>query len=123
MWLLLPLGWVYWLWVAVKIGGFAMFALALFPITSPNSASWRYLCKTCCLGMVTHFSIMCDRHQSPYSLSLANCFLAFKSDSPNSCYPRKVSDRVCGIGIALKVVFISKTSKANKTSIKTPIDD
>ena len=46
LWFLLPLGWVYWLWLAVKMGGFAMFALALFPITSPIAAilgGWSFL--------------------------------------------------------------------------------
>lgn len=46
LYLLLPLGWVYWLWVAVKIGGFAMFALALFPITAPIASilgGWSFL--------------------------------------------------------------------------------
>lgn len=33
--IMLPVGWLYWLWVAIKIGGFAMFALALFPLTAP----------------------------------------------------------------------------------------
>lgn len=46
LYFILPLGWVYWLWVAVKIGGFAMFALALFPFTSPVAAvlgGWSFL--------------------------------------------------------------------------------
>ncbi|ANS84050.1 hypothetical protein VSVS12_00226 [Vibrio scophthalmi] len=46
LYLILPLGWVYWLWIAVKIGGFAMFAMALFPITAPFAAllgGWSFL--------------------------------------------------------------------------------
>lgn len=44
--LLLPLGWVYWLWIAIKVGGFAMFVVALFPITTPIAAvlgGWSFL--------------------------------------------------------------------------------
>ncbi|MFA0054697.1 maltose ABC transporter permease [Vibrio echinoideorum] len=44
--ILLPLGWVYWLWVAIKIGGFAMFAVALFPLTAPIASilgGWSFL--------------------------------------------------------------------------------
>ncbi len=46
IWFLLPLGWVYWLWLAIKVGGFAMFALALFPITAPIASilgGWSFL--------------------------------------------------------------------------------
>ncbi|MBR9830076.1 MAG: maltose ABC transporter permease [Oceanospirillales bacterium] len=46
LYFLLPLGWMYWLWIAVKIGGFAMFALAFFPITAPVAAilgGWSFL--------------------------------------------------------------------------------
>lgn len=44
--LLLPIGWLYWLWLAIKIGGFAMFVLALLPITTPIAAilgGWSFL--------------------------------------------------------------------------------
>ncbi|ANW27321.1 maltose ABC transporter permease [Vibrio coralliilyticus] len=46
MWLLIPLGWLYWFWLAIKIGGFAMFVLALVPITAPVAAvlgGWSFL--------------------------------------------------------------------------------
>jgi membrane-bound ClpP family serine protease len=46
LYLLLPLGWLYWLWLAIKIGGFAMFVVALFPITTPIAAilgAWSFL--------------------------------------------------------------------------------
>lgn len=44
--ILLPVGWLYWLWLAIKIGGFAMFALALFPLSAPIAAilgGWSFL--------------------------------------------------------------------------------
>ncbi|ELI1839920.1 maltose ABC transporter permease [Vibrio fluvialis] len=44
--ILLPVGWLYWLWIAIKIGGFAMFALALFPLTAPIASilgGWSFL--------------------------------------------------------------------------------
>jgi hypothetical protein len=34
----LPLGFLYWLWLAIKVGGFAMFAFAFFPFTTPIAA-------------------------------------------------------------------------------------
>ena len=43
---LLPLGWMYWLWVAIKVGGFAMFILAFFPITTPIASilgAWCFI--------------------------------------------------------------------------------
>lgn len=46
LYILAPLGWVYWLWLAVKVEGFIMFALALFPLTSPIAAMlgiWSFL--------------------------------------------------------------------------------
>ncbi|MFA0435938.1 maltose ABC transporter permease [Vibrio breoganii] len=46
VYILLPLGWVYWLWIAIKIGGFAMFAVALFPLTAPIASilgGWSFL--------------------------------------------------------------------------------
>ncbi|MGR5297549.1 maltose ABC transporter permease [Vibrio mediterranei] len=46
LWLLFPLGWVYWFWIAIKFGGFAMFAMAFFPVTAPFAAilgGWSFL--------------------------------------------------------------------------------
>ena len=30
---LLPIGWLYWFWMAVQLGSFGMFAMAFFPPT------------------------------------------------------------------------------------------
>ena len=38
LYFIFPIGWIYWLWIAIKFGGFAMFALALFPLTAPFAA-------------------------------------------------------------------------------------
>lgn len=35
---LLPLGWLYWVYLAVKFGGFIMFVGAFFPLLTPFSA-------------------------------------------------------------------------------------
>ncbi|GFD72207.1 hypothetical protein KUL113_16270 [Tenacibaculum sp. KUL113] len=34
----LGIGWFYWLWLAIKYGGFFMFVVGLLPITAPFSA-------------------------------------------------------------------------------------
>jgi hypothetical protein len=41
-----PVGWIYWLWLSIQIGGFLMFAFALFPLTGPFAAilgAWSLL--------------------------------------------------------------------------------
>ena len=34
----IPLGWMYWLWLAIQMGSFAMFVYGLFPFTAPIAA-------------------------------------------------------------------------------------
>ncbi|MGG9998970.1 hypothetical protein ACQU0X_02700 [Pseudovibrio ascidiaceicola] len=46
LYILAPLGWVYWLWLSVKVGGFLMFALTLFPLSAPIASMlgiWSFL--------------------------------------------------------------------------------
>ncbi|WP_286339398.1 hypothetical protein [Ferrimonas sp. YFM] len=46
LYVLFPAGWLFWLWVAIKAGGFFMFFVALFPITAPFAAligAWSLL--------------------------------------------------------------------------------
>lgn len=33
--LYISVGWIYWLWLSFKVGGFAMFFCGFFPLTAP----------------------------------------------------------------------------------------